>query len=250
MFDHCFRDFREERLAQSDLCTKSSRAANDHARDIVAPSISRDNAIRNQECRRTCMVRNDAIGRKVFIDMLPGFACERREHINRSSEEICLVVRVHALQHRDDALEAHTRVHMLGRQQLEASVIEEVVLNEDVIPQLEETRTLPVHAAAVLGASIGNCLSASLVFCLRKSRLEPLGVTTHVLTRLMRNEKGRFRVSDIEVDIKPEFSTADPDRLRRCEELFEDFCVVTESVRRGIPVTVKVENPASIKDAV
>ena len=32
--------------------------------------------------------------------------------------------------------------------------------------------------------------------------------------------------------------------LDRCLEQFEDFCIVTESIRRGIPVTVRVEAPA------
>lgn len=30
--------------------------------------------------------------------------------------------------------------------------------------------------------------------------------------------------------------------MSRCLELFEDFCIVTERVRRGIMVTVEVES--------
>ena len=33
----------------------------------------------------------------------------------------------------------------------------------------------------------------------------------------------------------------DTPRLGRCENLFEDFCIVTQSVRRGIPVNVTVK---------
>jgi hypothetical protein len=33
-------------------------------------------------------------------------------------------------------------------------------------------------------------------------------------------------------------------RSKTCLEIFEDFCIVTESVRKGIPVDVEVEmNP-------
>lgn len=103
-------------------------------------------------------------------------------------------------------------------------------------------------AAAVLGAAVGNCLSASLVFCLRKSRLDVLDLSAHVVTHVTRNMQGRFRISGIDVDIKPQLSTSDPDRFQRCERLFEDFCVVTESVRRGIPVNVTIETPATVKE--
>jgi len=30
-------------------------------------------------------------------------------------------------------------------------------------------------------------------------------------------------------------------RMRRCIEMFEDFCIVTQSVRKGIDVKVAVE---------
>jgi organic hydroperoxide reductase OsmC/OhrA len=99
-------------------------------------------------------------------------------------------------------------------------------------------------AAAVLGAAVGNCLSASFAFCLRKARLEPSELTTHVTTHVVRNEKGRYRVSGIDVEITPEFHDGDVPRFERCEALFEDFCTVTASVRHGIPVNVSLKQPA------
>jgi len=36
-------------------------------------------------------------------------------------------------------------------------------------------------------------------------------------------------------------------RLERCASLFEDFCVVTESVRKGIPVNVSVTMPTLVR---
>lgn len=98
------------------------------------------------------------------------------------------------------------------------------------------------NAAAVLGAAVGNCLAASLTFCLRKVRLELDGLTAHITTHIVRNEQGRFRIGGIDVELAPELHDSDP---ARCEQLFEDFCVVTASVRQGIPVNVTVREPAA-----
>jgi hypothetical protein len=65
-----------------------------------------------------------------------------------------------------------------------------------------------------------------------------------VVARVTRNEQGRYRISGIDVELIPELQEDDPARLNRCERLFEDFCVVTESVRRGIPVDVKITSHA------
>jgi uncharacterized OsmC-like protein len=116
----------------------------------------------------------------------------------------------------------------------------------DEPPPLGEGRA--PNAAAVLGAAVGNCLAASFVFCLRKVRLEVDDLTVRVTTHVARSDKGRFRVSGIDVTLVPELHNQDRARVERCESLFEDFCVVTESVRHGIPVNVTVAAPAALSD--
>ncbi len=95
------------------------------------------------------------------------------------------------------------------------------------------------NATAVLSAAIGNCLSASLLFCLRKAKIEPQGVRTTVRTALERNERGRLRIGETRVEIRLD-ADAPPDRMSRCLEVFEDFCIVTQSVRGGLDVDVAV----------
>ena len=104
------------------------------------------------------------------------------------------------------------------------------------------------NAAAVLGAAVGDCLAASLAFCLHKSRVNMDHLEAEVVTHIGRNERGKLRIVAIDVALKPEIDDADAGRLRRCERLFEDFCIVTESVRHGIPVNVSVaeREPASV----
>lgn len=106
------------------------------------------------------------------------------------------------------------------------------------------------NAAAVLAAAVGNCLAASFAFCLRKVRLEPLDLNAEVVAHVARNAQGRFRIKGIDVELAPQVFEEDRPRLQRCEQLFEDFCIVTESVRRGIPVNVKVVEPRPVKEIV
>ena len=100
------------------------------------------------------------------------------------------------------------------------------------------------NAAAVLAAAVGNCLASSFIYCLHKVRLEPEDLSATVVAHVARNENGRFRISGIDVELTPKLRENDQMRFERCERLFEDFCVVTESVRRGITVNVKVGEPS------
>lgn len=93
------------------------------------------------------------------------------------------------------------------------------------------------NASRMLAAAVADCLSASLVFCLKKFKQEVKGVKTTATGTLVRNEKGRLRVGKIDVEIR---LSADYVHIDRCLMQFEDFCVVTASVRAGIPVGVKV----------
>jgi uncharacterized OsmC-like protein len=97
------------------------------------------------------------------------------------------------------------------------------------------------NPARVLAAAVGHCLGASLLFCLNKARVPVDGLSVHVHGEMVRNEKGRLRIGRLSVQLRPEVSRDDQDRLGRCNELFEDFCIVTESVRHGIDVDVAIE---------
>jgi uncharacterized OsmC-like protein len=99
------------------------------------------------------------------------------------------------------------------------------------------------NAARVLASAIGHCLSASLLFCLAKARIEVHDVRTTVTGSLTRNERGRLRLGPLEVRIEPSTPDVPPARLSRCLEIFEDFCIVTASVREGLTVDVEVAAP-------
>lgn len=95
-------------------------------------------------------------------------------------------------------------------------------------------------AARVISAAIGNCLSASLLFCIRKAKVEPRSLKARVTTSLIRNENKRLRIGESQVEITLDLDSADQERIGRCLELFEDYCLVTQSVREGFPVQIDV----------
>lgn len=98
------------------------------------------------------------------------------------------------------------------------------------------------NPARLLAAAVGSCLSASLLFCLRKSRIAVSDLRTTVDVSLARNDRGRLRIGGIRVRLASKLDPEQRERMDRCLELFQDFCIVTESVRDGIDVDVVVEN--------
>jgi uncharacterized OsmC-like protein len=110
------------------------------------------------------------------------------------------------------------------------------------VPDLQLDEPAPLGAGAgpnasrLLAAAVANCLSASLLFCLHKFKQDS-DVTAKVKGKMVRNEQGRLRIGSFAVDIQLDQTV---ERLAHCAEQFEDFCVVTDSVRKGIPVDVRV----------
>jgi uncharacterized OsmC-like protein len=98
------------------------------------------------------------------------------------------------------------------------------------------------NASRVLVAAVVNCLSASLLFCLRKSKIEVKGLKAEAEPTVERNKDGYWRVKSVDVRIKPEFDVStDETRTKRCLDIFENYCVVTGAIREGITVNVTVD---------
>jgi organic hydroperoxide reductase OsmC/OhrA len=96
------------------------------------------------------------------------------------------------------------------------------------------------NASRVLAAAAANCLSASLMFCLAKEDVPARAVKSEATCTLVRNEKKRLRVGRLDVRITAGNELLASKKRDRCMSLFEDFCVVTASIRQGIPVGVEV----------
>ncbi len=95
-------------------------------------------------------------------------------------------------------------------------------------------------AEKLLMAAVANCLSASLLFSLRKFKNDTVAMHTTATAELVRNEQGRLRGGRINAEIRLGVPAAELKQLDRALAQFEDFCVVTQSVRAAIPVGVRV----------
>lgn len=101
-------------------------------------------------------------------------------------------------------------------------------------------------AERLLAAAVGNCLTASLLFALRKFKQTPGPLRTEASGSLVRNERGRLRIGDLRVTIHLAETAEELHHLDRAAAQFEDFCTVTESIREGIPVSVEVRDAAGV----
>lgn len=96
------------------------------------------------------------------------------------------------------------------------------------------------NPARVLAAAIGDCLAASLLFSLRKAGADVEGLEGHVHVELVRNAEHRLRIGRVKVSLDPKVEAQHRAVLERVIATFEDFCVVTQSVREGLEVEVEV----------
>ena len=92
----------------------------------------------------------------------------------------------------------------------------------------------------LLASAVGNCLSNSLLFALRKFKQAPEPLRTEVHAEIGRNAEGRLRVLQLNVAIHMGAPAHTLEHLDRALAQFEAFCTVTQSVRQAIPVAVAV----------
>ena len=96
-------------------------------------------------------------------------------------------------------------------------------------------------AEMLLNSAVGHCLTSSLVFCMEKSRVPVKDVEADLVTTLKRNEKGRWRVDAIKVNLRVNVDDKDKDKFERCRGMFQDFCIVSTSIREGVKIDVEAE---------
>ncbi len=92
----------------------------------------------------------------------------------------------------------------------------------------------------LLAASTLNCLMSSLLFCLEKKRVQTDSLEGKIKGTIERKDK-HLRVTKLEASISPEVDEEEKEKLKKCVDIFEEYCTVTGSIREGIDVDVEVE---------
>jgi organic hydroperoxide reductase OsmC/OhrA len=92
----------------------------------------------------------------------------------------------------------------------------------------------------LLSTAVGHCISSSLLFCLSKAKVKVKKLTTTVKANVERNKEGYLRIAGLDVQLYLEVNEDDKARVPRCLNIFENYCTVTQSVRKGIEVKVNV----------
>jgi uncharacterized OsmC-like protein len=99
------------------------------------------------------------------------------------------------------------------------------------------------NPSQLLLAAVANCMTDSLVFALRKFKLEAEPLTAQADGQVGRNAEGRQRVLSIDVRLTLGRVPEDAAKLQRVLAQFEQFCTVGQSVAEGIPTRVSVRAP-------
>lgn len=101
--------------------------------------------------------------------------------------------------------------------------------------------------AQLLAAAVGNCMSDSLLFAIRKFKQHPEPIQTTVEATIDRNADNRLRVQNIYVKLTLGVAASSLAHLDRALEQFEEFCTVGQSVRQGVPMTIEVYDSEGVR---
>lgn len=93
----------------------------------------------------------------------------------------------------------------------------------------------------LLAAATAQCMASSLLFCLEKSRIEVKDLNVRAKAYFGRNEEKRLRITRIELKLNVEVPNNEKANVERCKTIFDKYCTVSQSIKRGIPIDFTID---------
>lgn len=128
---------------------------------------------------------------------------------------------------------------MVFKGELGSFKIDNLYIDERNVEKAEKIGTSPTK---LLALSVLGCLAASFSFCLQKKNFSLSELEGRAQVTISRNDKGFWRVKKIDVEMIPQINTPEMrKRADQCAEFFEQYCIITESLRNGFQVNVNLK---------
>ncbi|MFX1377321.1 MAG: OsmC family protein [Promethearchaeota archaeon] len=116
--------------------------------------------------------------------------------------------------------------------------IDNLYIDEQNKPEQKKKGTSPVK---LLALSVLGCLTASYSFCLKKQGFSISGLKGKAEVIIARGDKGFWRVKKIDIEMIPKIDTPEMrKRADQCKKFFEQYCIISESLRTGFEVNVNL----------
>ncbi|MFX1502495.1 MAG: OsmC family protein [Promethearchaeota archaeon] len=98
------------------------------------------------------------------------------------------------------------------------------------------------NPSKLLALSVLGCLAASFAFCLQKKNFNLSDLEGKAVIISKRNEKGFWRLKKIDIKLNPKIDNPEMrKRADQCTKFFEQYCIISESLRNGINLDIKIE---------
>lgn len=144
--------------------------------------------------------------------------------------------------------EEHVRVQLVQKQDYQFDIHFgegiPVVMGDEPAPLGAGQGPSPVQ---LLAAAVGNCLSDSLLFALRKFKQAPEPIRCEVEAEVGRNAEGRLRVLELRAVLTLGVPASSLAHLERVLAQFEAYCTVTQSVGQGIAIRIEVVDALGVR---
>ena len=122
----------EKRRTRAQLVAMAHRAADDATQHITTPLIAGNHAVRNQKRAGADMIGQHLERGRGQV----GTGAFARGGADQGLEQVDVIVGLHPLQHRRNALQPHARIDGRTRQRMEHAVLVAAVLHENQVPDL------------------------------------------------------------------------------------------------------------------
>jgi uncharacterized OsmC-like protein len=97
------------------------------------------------------------------------------------------------------------------------------------------------NPSKLLALSILGCMSASFAFCLQKKNFSLSDFNGKAFIISKRNHRGFWRIKEIKLELHPKIDTPEMrERANKCQKFFEQFCIISESIKEGIKITTNL----------